>query len=151
MTEFFRSVDTILMGRKTFDIAMTQTGNSQPATKKTKRKSKSGWGMKSFVFSRTLNPALYDDVTVVSENAGEFVRSLKNQAGKDIWLMGGGELAGSLLSEDAVDEISLNIHPILLGRGIPLVQNLAKQLNLELQSSKAHKNGCVQVEYRVKY
>ncbi|MGI8735317.1 MAG: dihydrofolate reductase family protein [Pyrinomonadaceae bacterium] len=151
MAEFFRSIDTILLGRKTFDFANSQTEKSKRRTRKAKRKGGVGWGMKSYVFSRTLKPEDHDDVTIISEEAGKFVRSLKSQPGKDIWLMGGGQLAGSLLAEDVVDEISLNIHPVLLGRGIPLFTELANQVNLELFASKAHKNGCVQVDYRVKH
>lgn len=150
MSEFFRSIDCMLLGRKTFEFA---TRHNQPKrkSKKAKRKSSSGLGMKSYVFSRTIKASPEDDFTVISENAGEFVRKLKGEAGKDIWLMGGGELAGSLLHEAVVDEISLNIHPILLGQGIPLFGGLNTQVNLELFASKAHQNGCVQVDYRVKH
>ena len=149
MAEFFGSIDTMLLGRKTFDFAIGQEQKSRAKTKKKKRKV--SWGMKSFVFSRTLKPAPDDDFTIVAESAGDFVRNLKNESGKDIWLMGGGELAGSLLDEGVVDEISLNIQPIVLGRGIPLFPTLAAQVNLELFASRAHKNGCVQVDYRVKH
>lgn len=151
MAEFFRSIDTLLLGRKTYDFAAGHSKNPKRKTRKTKLKGAGGWGIKSYVFSRTLKAAPDDDVTIISENAGEFVRNLKSQTGKDIWLMGGGELARSLLAEDVVDEISLNIHPVLLGRGIPLFPDIANQVNLELFASKAHKNGCVQVDYRVKH
>ena len=149
MGEFFRSIDCILLGRKTYEFAIR---HSQPQRKSRKAKRKSGvsWGMKTYVFSRTIKAGPEDDFTVVSENAAAFVRKLKSESGKDIWLMGGGELAGSLLSESVVDELSLNIHPVLLGKGIPLFQGLKRQVNLELTSSKAHPNGCVQVEYRVR-
>jgi dihydrofolate reductase len=148
MGEFFRSIDAVLLGRKTYDFATGQQAKPKRKTKK-KRKGVAGWGMKSYVFSRTLKLEPEDDLTIVSENAGEFVRELKNQPGKDIWLMGGGELARSLFAEGVVDEISLNIHPVLLGRGIPLFLDLPKQINLELITARSHNNGCVQVEYRV--
>lgn len=149
MAEFFRSIDCMLLGRKTYEVAI---GHYQPQRKsrKTKKKASFGGGMMSYVFSRTLKAGPEDDFTVVSENGGAFVRKLKSEPGKDIWLMGGGELAGSLLNEGVVDELSLNIHPVLLGQGIPLFQGVTQQLNLELLSSKAHPNGCVQVEYRVR-
>lgn len=149
MTEFFQSIDCMLLGRKTFEIA-TRHSAPKRKSKKAKQNPSGAWGMKSYVFSRTIKAGPEDDFTVVSENAGEAVRKLKSASGKDIWLMGGGELAGSLLDEGVVDEISLNIHPILLGQGIPLFGNLSTQVNLELLSSKTHKNGCVQVAYRVK-
>ncbi len=149
MAEFFRSIDCMLLGRKTYEVAI---GQHQPQRKsrKTKKKSSFRGGMRSYVFSRTLKAGPDDDFTVVSENAGAFVHKLKSEPGKDIWLMGGGELAGSLLTEGVVDELSLNIHPVLLGQGIPLFQGVTLQLNLEFFSSKAHPNGCVQVEYRVR-
>lgn len=150
MEDFFRSIDCVLLGRKTYEFAARQN-QPERKSKKTKRKANTGWGMKSYVFSRTLKPTAEDDFEIVSENAGDFVRKLKDASGKDIWLMGGGELAGSLLNEGVVDEVSLNIHPILLGEGIPLFAGLSKQVNLELFASKAHKNGCVQVNYRVKH
>lgn len=148
MSEFFRSIDCLLLGRKTYEIAM-QHKQPQRKSRKAKKKASFSGGMKSYVFSRTLKAEPEDDFTVVSKNAGAFVRKLKKEPGKDIWLMGGGELAGSLLSEGVVDEIGLNIHPVLLGKGIPFFQGVQLQLNLELLSTKAHQNGCVQVEYRV--
>lgn len=145
MTEFFQSIDAVLLGRKTYEVALGQS-----AGHKRKRKSKGGMGMRSYVFSRTLEKASDESVKIISENAGEFVRNLKNEAGKDIWLMGGGCLAGSLFAENVVDEVSLNVHPVLLGSGIPLFLEIGKQVDLELLDCKAHTNGCVQLAYRVK-
>lgn len=147
MAEFFASIDTVLLGRKTYEVALSL----QPKSKKAKSKRKSEPGMKSYVFSRTLKPAPDEDVNIVSENAGEFVRQLKTEkAGKDIWLMGGGELARSLFAEKLIDEISLNIHPVLLGSGVPLFYPMKRQINLELLDCTRFKNGCVCVTYRVK-
>ena len=101
----FQSIDCMLLGRKTFEVA---TGHSAPKrkSKKAKRNPSGDWGMKSYVFSRTIKAGPEDDFTVISENAGEFVRKLKNESGKDIWLMGGGELAGSLLDEGVGERLS---------------------------------------------
>jgi dihydrofolate reductase len=107
-------------------------------------------GMKTCVFSRTLKETPGAEVRIVSENAGEFVRNLKNQSGKDIWLMGGGNLAASLLKENLVDEISLAIQPVLLGSGIPLFPEIGRQIDLQLLNCKTYKNGIVSVSYRVK-
>ncbi len=148
MGEFFASIDCVLLGRKTYEFAV---GHNQPPkkSKQKKRKASMSLSMKSYVFSTTLKATPRDDFELVSENAGDFVRKLKRESGKDIWLMGGGNLAGSLLNEGVVDEISLNIHPVLLGEGIPLFGELNRQVDLELFASKTHKNGCVQVDYRV--
>ncbi len=152
MTAFFSSIDAVLLGRKTYEFALSHS--PRPKRKSKTQKAKSGraseTGMKSYVFSRTLKRAPDDGAIIVSENAGEFVRNLKSQAGKDIWLMGGGSLASSLLAEHVVDEISLNVHPVLLGSGIQLFPETGKQLDLELLDCKPHENGCVQLAYQVK-
>jgi dihydrofolate reductase len=90
-------------------------------------------------------------VTLVSDNAGEFVRNLKNESGKDIWLMGGGILAASLLKERLVDEIEVAIQPILLGSGIPLFPDIGLQVDLQLLECKTYKNGIVGLKYLVKH
>jgi dihydrofolate reductase len=80
----------------------------------------------------------------------EFVRDLKEQDGKDICLMGGGELARSLFEAGLIDEIGFNIHPVLLGSGIPLFHPMSRQIDLELLECRALSNGCVYVTYRVR-
>ena len=151
MSEFFKSIDAVLLGRKTYEFALSHSPQPKSKSRKAKgKRSSAEAGMKSYVFSRTMKNAPDEGVEIISENAGEFVRSLKLKAGKDIWLMGGGSLARSLLAEGVVDEIGLNIHPILLGSGIQLFPEIGKQLDLELTDCKAHKNGCVQLAYQVK-
>jgi dihydrofolate reductase len=146
MSEFpklFASFDAVSMGRKTYDITFTQDPESGQET--------SGFmGMKTYVFSRTVKDASNPGVSIISDNAGEFVRKLKNESGKDIWLMGGGILAASLLREHLVDEISLAIQPVLLGSGIPLFPDLGLQVDLQLLEIKSYKNGIVNLTYRVK-
>lgn len=148
MREFFASVDAVLIGRKTYEFALAQS--PKPKRKKATGKRSARAAIESYIFSRTLDATQHEDVEIVSENAGEFVRQLKQAAGKDIWLMGGGELAASLFAENLVAEISLNIHPVLLGSGIALFPEFGRQLDLQLLDCKAHKNGCVQVTYTVK-
>jgi dihydrofolate reductase len=152
MREFFASIDTMLMGRKTYEFALAHSPKPKRKSKnqKTKAKSASEPKMRSYVFSRTMKAVEDEDLEIISENAGAFVRNLKSKAGKDIWLMGGGELAKSLFAENVVDEIELNVHPVLLGAGIPLLPDTGKQIDLELLRCKAHQNGCVQLTYRVK-
>jgi len=136
MSSLWKTIDTVLMGRKTYDFAVKNgQGNGYPGTK-------------TFVFSRTLAP-LETPVTVVSEDAVEFVRRLKEQDGKDICLMCGGELARSLFEADLIDEIGFNIHPVLLGSGVPLFYPMNRQIDLELKECRPFKNGCVHVSYRV--
>ena len=142
MNDFWPTVDCILMGRKTYEVAITSNPPGEDAT--------ADGGMKTFVFSRMLDPASMKGVEIVSEKAGEFVRQLKLQDGKDICVMGGGELANSLLEAGVIDEIGFNVHPVLLGSGVPLFHRLSRQVDLELIECKPFKNGCVYVSYKVK-
>ncbi len=146
MKEFpklFASFDAVLIGRKTYDI----TFKHQPK----KGQGTGGFmGLKTYVFSRTIKESSNGDVEIVSDNASDFVRKLKNEKGKDIWLMGGGILAASLLRERLVDEIEVAIQPILLGSGIPLFPDLERQVGLKLVECKTYKNGIVRLKYQVK-
>jgi dihydrofolate reductase len=138
MTTFWTTIDAVLMGRKTYEAAARggQTGGYP--------------GVKNYVFSRTLRERAGGGVTVIKDEAAEFVRALKQREGKDICLMGGGELARTLFEADLIDEIGFNIHPVLLGQGIPLFHPMTRQIDLELTECRAFKNGCVYVTYRVK-
>jgi dihydrofolate reductase len=109
----------MLPGRKTYEFALAHSPRPQAKSKKAEGRRSAETGMRSYVFSRTIKQTPDDGAIIVSENGGEFVRNLKTQAGKDIWLMGGGSPARNLFAENLVDEINLNIHPILLGSGIP--------------------------------
>ena len=142
MNDFWPKVDCILMGRKTYEVAIKSNPPAEDAEPDSR--------MKTFVFSRSLDPASVKGAEVVSENPGEFVRALKAQDGKDICVMGGGELANSLLEAGVIDEIWFNIHPVLLGSGVPLFHRLSRQVDLELIECKPFKNGCVYVLYHVK-
>jgi dihydrofolate reductase len=139
MTDYWKAIDTVLMGRKTYEVAvrMGQGGKAYP-------------GVKSYVFSRTLEEGSHDGVTIIRREAAEFVRDLKGQDGRDICLMGGGDLARSLFEAGLIDEIGFNIHPVLLGTGIPLFHPMDRQIDLELLECRPFKNGCVYVSYRVK-
>lgn len=141
MTKFWKTIDTILMGRKTYEVALEHSkGKSNPYP-----------GMKSYVFSRTLKKSEDPAVEIVSTDAASFVRELKGAEGKDICLMGGGEFAKSLFEAKLIDEIGFNIHPVLLGSGIPLFHEMKSQIDLELLDCQRFENGCVLVTYKVKH
>jgi dihydrofolate reductase len=134
---FWETIDTVVMGRKTYEVALRGGTAAYP-------------DVKNYVFSRTMKKSRDKRVTVVSEDAAEFVRGLKGQKGKGICVMGGGELAKALFEAKLVDELTLNIHPVLLGSGIPLFHRMSCQIDLELLECKTLKKGCVLVSYRVK-
>jgi dihydrofolate reductase len=141
MSDFWKKIDTVLMGRKTYTVGLELSkGKKNPYP-----------NIKTYVFSRTLKAEENADVEIVSENAVEFVRKLKSEEGKEICVMGGGEFAKSLFEAELIDEIGFNIHPVLLGSGIPLFLEMKRQIDLELIESRQLKNGCVYVLYRVKH
>jgi dihydrofolate reductase len=136
--DFWKTIDTVVMGRKTYEVALKSGMTSYP-------------GVKNYVFSRTMKGRPDEGTEIVSEDAAKFVRKLRRQKGKGICVMGGGELAKSLLEAHLIDEIGLNIHPVLLGSGIPLFLPMARQLDLQLLECRPLKNGCVFLRYRVKH
>ena len=138
MKEFWKTIDTVVMGRRTYEVAMKMGTPAYPR-------------VKNYVFSRTITKGTDTRIEFVSEDAAEFVRKLKNQSGKDICVMGGGILARSLFAANLIDEIGFNIHPVLLGSGIPLFHEMKFQIDLDLLDCKRLKNGCVIVSYRVKH
>jgi len=137
MREYWKSIDTILMGRKTWDFAVKMGGGG------------SSGGMRTFVFSRTLKSIDAPGVELVRDNAADVVRELRAGEGKGICMMGGGDLARSLFAADLIDEVGLNVHPVLLGAGIPFFTNAGRRVPLELISSRCIAGGCVYSTYRV--
>jgi len=137
MREYWKTIDTIVMGRKTYEVARSSGSGAYP-------------GMKNYVCSHTLQPGGEPGVEVVAQDAVPFLRNLKHQAGRGICLMGGGELAQSLLEADLIDEIRLNIHPVILGSGIPLLRPVSHAVSLELYSHRLMEGGCLLANYRVR-
>ena len=135
----FDEFDTVLIGRRTFE-GMTRG----------KKKAGAMPGMKTLVFSRTLQQRDYPKVTIVGEDAEETLADLRGQPGKDIWLFGGGLLFRSLLDAGLVDAVGVAVVPILLGGGIPLLPPPAEQAKLKLTVHKVYgKTGTVSLEYAV--
>jgi dihydrofolate reductase len=132
MATYWSSIDTMLMGRKTWEVA---TGGNADGGKGMK-------GIKTYIFSRTLE-RVGGGAQLVRDNAGDFVRQLKEQPGKGICVMGGGELAQSLFEAGVIDEVGLNVHPILLGSGIPLFRDAGRRIPLQLSESRVIDGGCV--------
>ena len=130
----FAQFDTALIGRRTFET-MGHSGG--------------GMGMKTYVFSRTLQQKDYPKLTILGDGSEATVAGLRKEPGKDIWLFGGGSLFRSLLDADLVDTIEVAIIPVLLGDGIPLLPAPAKQAKLKLTAHKIYKTGIVSLEYAV--
>ena len=135
---FWTDVDTVLMVRKTWEVAVANGSAGQMS------------GVRACVFSRTLAEAP-PGVELVRDDAGEFVRRLKAAEGKGICLMGGGELARSLLEAGVVDQVGANVHPVILGGGIPLFPPMRRQVDLELVENRPLAGGCAYLLYRVRH
>lgn len=156
MGQSLRGVDAYLMGRITWQVAMAQQGASGETSGETASAAPAATsaaaheGPRTYVFSRTLRPGdAPAGVTLVADDAGGFVRRLKQEPGGDICLMGGGLLAQSLLEAGVVDEVGLNIHPVLLGRGVPLFRDPGRRVPLVLVESRVLDGGCVYATWRV--
>jgi dihydrofolate reductase len=139
MTEFWTNIDAVVIGRKTYEPVL-KSGTPFPTYP----------GVKNYVLSRTLQGNPDKNVEIVREDVVEFIRKLKIQDGKDIFVMGGGLLAKPLFEARLIDEVGVNIHPVLLGSGISLFHEMSQQIDLELIKCKTFKNGCVSLTYRVK-
>ncbi len=155
-TAFFKTIDVVLMGRKTWEVALGMNSKKKSKTK-SKSKAKNPYGaMETYVFSRNLKESGVEGVEVVSENLKEFIENLKAKDGKNIWLSGGGELAKSFLDRDLVDEIYLGVTPLLLGSGLPLFPELVREVPLRFVSvnvckHKKEDNAMLELVYEVKH
>lgn len=129
-------VDTVLMGRKTYEVGLP-FGVTSPYPHLTQ-----------YVYSRTMRESPSPDVTLVASDPLEHVRTLKRERGRDIWLYGGGVLAATLFPE--IDELILKVNPVILGGGIPLFEGKVPQTDLTLVESKTYPNGFTLVRYRLR-
>ncbi len=137
MAPFFQTIDTAIMGRKTLDAALAMGGTSS-----------FGATMTSYVFSRSQPPGTRNGVTFVNDDPKVIVDRLRKSKGKDIWLMGGGEIAREFLRLDLVDEMHLGIVPVLLGEGIPLFRSGFPQRNFALIENKTYSRGLISLKYK---
>src|SRR5262249_29698571 len=135
----FDRFDTLLMGRRTFQVAM---GSHSAGSMK---------GKALVVASRTLRQEDYPKVTIVGDNLAAALTELRRQPGKDIWLFGGGSLFRSLLEARLVDTVEVALMPVLLGGGIPFLPPPAPQVRLKLVSSQAYGSGIMALEYTIEY
>jgi dihydrofolate reductase len=139
--DYWKTVDAVLMGRKTWEVAAAmQPANAGGASS----------GITTYVFSRTLPAIDRPGVELVRGDAAAFVRELKARPGRAICVMGGGELGTSLLAAGVVDEVGLNVHPVVLGAGIPFLRDPRRRVGLELTECRQIAGGCVYMTYRVR-
>ena len=136
MSEFFKQVDSVFMGRKSYELVQSMGDQENTGFPK----------MKTYVFSRTLDAVKPEEV-LVNKDIESAVREIKSQPGKDIWLFGGAGLTTSLMNLGLVDRFSLAVHPILLGAGKPMFQGIKERMMLKLLDIKSYSTGLVIMNY----
>lgn len=134
---FMNTIDTLVFGRRTYEVGKRMGGKFDGKER-------------TVVFSRQPRP---DDappqVEFTSEAVDAWVRRVRGQPGKNIWLMGGGELIADFLDAHAIDEFVVSVVPVFIGDGIPLIARRHMQVGLELQSVERFDDGLVQHHYLV--
>jgi dihydrofolate reductase len=137
LPEFERSIDAKILGRKTFDRSR-QLG------------ARFGTGAVHYVFSRQQPPApVPPGVHFVTGSIGAFAARLRAQSGKNVWMMGGGEIIGSFLDADAIDEFIITVVPTFIGEGLPLLARRHRTVSLHLLGAQPFPDGVVQLHYEV--
>jgi dihydrofolate reductase len=140
--EFYKTIDTILMGRKTYDWAVAYWA-------KLKKPPKFDRNVAHFVFSRRPPKLVAPGVEFVTEPLKKFAQHLRAAPGKNIWMMGGGGIIGSFLDAGEIDEFDIHVIPVFIGKGIPLLAPRHRDVSLRLRSSKKFPDGVVQLRYEV--
>jgi dihydrofolate reductase len=144
MGAFYKSIDTILWGRKTYDMALD-------FQRKGVRGSAFDTKVKNYVFTRTRPTSLAPaGVEFMSEPIKAFVSRLREQKGKDIWMMGGAGIIASFLDEGDIDEFMIHVIPKFIGEGIPLVAPRHRSVPLRLISCTKFPDGVVRLHYAVR-
>lgn len=134
---FYNSIDTTIMGYKTYQ-QLIDWGIPFPYTDK-----------KNFVFTRKKRDNT-QFVDFISENHLEFTRNMKEQNGKDIWVIGGGQINTFLFNEGLIDEIRLFMMPVIIGDGIEIFESIPKEQSINLIETKKHSTGAVELIYQIK-
>jgi dihydrofolate reductase len=143
MGAFYRTIETILWGRKTYDWVLGYHSA---------RGRKGGMFDKkpaNYVFSRKPPKRVAKGVEFVSEPVKAFAQRLRRRPGKNIWLMGGGELIASFLDAGEIDEFDIHVIPTFIGEGIPLVAPRHRDVPLRLRSARKYPDGVVRLRYEI--
>lgn len=136
--EFYQEIDTILMGRKSYEQIMGFDVEFPFSDKK------------NYVFTRSTDKQGDKHAKYISADAADFVSSLKKKAGKEIWLLGGAGLNTTLLEHKLIDRMIITQTPILLGKGIPLFHEFSDHVHLKLLSTENYPTtGFIQTQHQI--
>lgn len=142
---FLNQIDTILYGRKSYDLwgqytpEMEQTDSEKEIWELIHRKEK-------YVFSRT-QKGTDQKAIFINDHIPEEINALKNKPGKDIWLYGGANMITAFIHLGLIDEYRLSVHPVVLGEGKPLFVDIKQRLKLKLVDARTFSSGVVQLIY----
>lgn len=137
MTSFFKRIDSIFMGRKTYELTLSMGGSAPPGFPT----------LREYVFSNSLKEVKGNRI-IVNGNLATEVNKIKNEPGKDIWLFGGAALTSSFINYGLIDEMALAVHPVLLGAGKSLFQNIPARIALQLINTQTYASGLVMLSYK---
>lgn len=141
---FITSIDTIFYGRISYDA----WGNFQPDTATSPAEKEMWQGIHSknkFVFSSQSRQD--DNATFISSDIAQKVAAIKQQGGKDIWLYGGASLIKTFINAGLIDTYKVSVHPVVLGAGKPLFEDLKERIGLKLMGTRVFKSGVVELTY----
>jgi dihydrofolate reductase len=133
MQDFLANIDTILYGRKSYELLL-KTGDT------------SFQKFRTIVCSKRKDLS-FNDVEIWPDDLSARLSNLKLTPGKNIWFFGGAELLTTFLENDWVDEFRLAVHPVVLGAGKPLFQDLSKRKYLRLTHVQSYSTGLVMMHY----
>jgi len=137
LPEFARSVDAKILGRKTYDVSLQMGATFTESDR-------------HYVFSHRAPPVpVPAGVEFVTGSIRDFATRLRRGGGKNVWMMGGGEIIGSFLDEGAIDEFVVTVIPVFIGDGVPLIGRRHRQVPLRLRASRSFPDGAVQTHYEV--
>lgn len=136
-SEFYKTVDTILIGRRTYDWVIDKEKGEFPYKNK-----------KCYVFSKSIS-GKNENVEFINCDIVEFTNKLKEEVGGNIWIVGGGNLLHFFIKERLVDEFIITIAPTLIGRGIPLFKEFDFEFELKLKDIRRF-NQFAELHYELK-
>lgn len=137
MKDFLKQVDTLFIGRKTYELMLRMGENATVGFPK----------FKQYVFSTTLDHI--DEGILIKDDIESRIEKIKKEEGKDIWLFGGGSLTSSLMNSQLVDELWLAVHPVILGSGKALFHELTNRIQLKILDTQTYSTGLVFLQYAV--
>jgi dihydrofolate reductase len=136
IAKFYKKIDSVIMGRKTYEIGVKLGQVGYP-------------GKKNYVFSASPPKNVPPDIEFVTEDIPTFAKRIRRTRGRHIWLVGGSKMIASFLDHDQIDEFIIHVIPLYIGEGIPLIHPKHRDVALKLVKARRFSDGVVRLHYRV--